>query len=123
VLYISRFAEKDLPFDIRQVKFTTFMSLDAAPNAKRIDRRASLKCFVGRLGLEPAVAQYVKAIAGTRYNPRNDLLYISSDNHPDAAGNRRKVFEQLVTLIQESKGLTAKFGSFQKEVRFPAYRT
>src|SRR5262245_58106339 len=47
-------AETPLPFDIRQVRFATFMTLDAPPNVRSLDRRASLSCVVAKLGVPPS---------------------------------------------------------------------
>ena len=120
--YMLYTAETKLPFDIRQVRMTTFMTLDAAPNTKRLDRRASLECYIGKLGLDPVVAKYVRAIAGPHYNAKTDVMKISSDSHADAASNRRKILEQLVALVQQGETLSAKFGDFKPHVTFPRYR-
>lgn len=114
-------AATPLPFDIRQVHFVTYMTLDAPPGDRNLDRRASLSCCVGRLGVDPVVAQYVRAIAGPHYNAKTDVLRISNDHHKEAASNRRQALEQLVALVQQGTTLKSKFGAFKKQLRFPAY--
>lgn len=97
------------------------MTLDAPPGEKELDRRAALRCQVGRLGVDREVAHYMRAIAGAHYNPATDVLRISNDQHRDAASNRRLALEQLVALVAEGASLKAKHGPFQRHARFPAY--
>lgn len=97
------------------------MTVDAPPGEKQLDRRAALKCQVGRLGVDREVANYVRAIAGAHYNPASDVLRISNDQHRDAASNRRLALEQLVALVQQGGALKAQHGPFRRHVRFPPY--
>lgn len=98
------------------------LSFGAGPGARQIDRRCVLTTTVRALGLaSPAMADYVRAIAGTHYHPASDTIKISIDHHPDAALNRREAVERLVAVVVRSGELAAKFGPMVRPKVFPPY--
>jgi hypothetical protein len=67
------------------------------------------------------VRQYVRAVAGPRYDPSTDLLRVTSDSHKDAASNKRALVESMCRLVDESTALAAKFGPMKVDKVRPAY--
>ncbi len=117
----SRAATAPLPFNVRALTLTSNLTLTAAPGTKPIDARVTLTARVSDLGLDPATAQYVRAIAGPRFAPGKDTLRMSADTHPDSASNKRLVIERLAALVVAAKELAAKYGELKPAPRKPAY--
>ena len=98
------------------------MTLDAAIGARPRDRRTTISCKVGELGLSPLGTEaYVRAIAGPMYKPRTDTLTISVERHADPALNRRESVEQLLALVQSAQELLKQHGPFQRERQYVPY--
>ena len=115
-------AAKPMPFDINAVSFKMCLSWGSPQGSRGIDRRCVLTTKVHKLGLaSPAVADYVRAIAGSHYHPAGDLIKISIDHHEDAALNRREAVEQLVALVERSNELVSRFGRMILPRKFPPY--
>jgi len=110
-----------LPFDPRALTYTAYHCLTSPASLKPRSRRVRLSAQVRRLGLDPQVAEYVRAIAGTHYLPQRDLLVVATDQFPDAGRNRRQVLEQVVGLVSEAQRLLARYGPVKRPLHFPPY--
>ncbi len=111
-----------LPFFLGAVQWTTCMSLDAAPESRKQDRRVRMDAHVASLlPGDRTTAAYVRAIAGAHYRPAGDQLVISCDKHVDTGLNRREVLEKLVALVTEAQRLGRTYGPFPRIKRLPQY--
>ena len=110
-----------LPFNIRGVTMISNLTWNARPNSNAVDKKATVTALVSSLGLSEPVNQYVRSIAGPRYNASNDVLRISSEKHADSASNKRECVERLVCLVIEATTLAEKFGPMKVSKTMPAY--
>lgn len=110
-----------LPFNAAAVTMISNLTWNAAPGHRALDAKATITARVTELGLSKAARQYIKLLAGTRYNATSGLLKFSSEAHPSAAANKREVLERLVSLVKEANSLADKFGSCEQKVNLPAY--
>ena len=110
-----------LPFNIRGVTMISNLTWNARPNSNAVDKKATVTAHVSSLGLSEPVCQYMRSIAGPRYNESNDILRISSEKHNDSASNKRECVERLVNLVKEASKLAEKFGPMKVLKKMPAY--
>ena len=110
-----------LPFNIRGVTMISNLTWNARPNSNAVDKKATVIAHVSSLGLSEPVCQYMRSIAGPRYNESNDILRISSEKHNDSASNKRECVERLVNLVKEASKLAEKFGPMKVLKKMPAY--
>jgi hypothetical protein len=110
-----------LPFNIRGVTMISNLTWNARPNSNAVDKKATVTAHVSSLGLSKPVCQYMRSIAGPRYNESNDILRISSEKHNDSASNKRECVERLVNLVKEASKLAEKFGPMKVLKKMPAY--
>lgn len=115
-------AGMSLPFFLGAVNWTTCLSLDAAPESRKQDRRVRMEAHVPTLlPGDKTAAAYVRAIAGSHYRAKTDQLIISCDKHVDTGMNRREILEKLVTLVSEAQRLGREYGPFPRIKRLPQY--
>jgi len=110
-----------LPFNIRGITMISNLTWNARPNSNAVDKKASVTVLVSSLGLNEPVNQYLRSIAGPRYNSSNDVLRISSEKHVDSSSNKRECIERLVKLVKEATTLADKYGPMKISKRMPAY--
>jgi hypothetical protein len=110
-----------LPFNIRGITMISNLTWNARPNSNAVDKKASVTVLVSSLGLNEPVNQYLRSIAGPRYNSSNDVLRISSEKHVDSSSNKRECIERLVKLVKEATTLSDKYGPMKISKRMPLY--
>lgn len=111
-----------LPFVLGAVNWTTCLSLDAAPESRKQDRRVRMETHIPTLlPGDKTTAAYVRAIAGAHYRSKKDMLIISCDKFGDAGMNRRVILEKLVSLVSEAQRLGREYGPFPRVKKLPQY--
>jgi len=110
-----------LPFNIRGITMISNLTWNARPNSNAVDKKATVTVLVSSLGLNEPVNQYLRSIAGPRYNASNDVLRISSEKHVDSSSNKRECIERLVKLVKEATTLSDKYGPMKISKRMPLY--
>ncbi|KAF8425632.1 mitochondrial ribosomal subunit protein-domain-containing protein [Tirmania nivea] len=97
---------------ILRFRYTTYMG-EKHPSESKVVMEFTTK----DLGLEPISRRKLIKLAGARYNPEKDLVYMSCEIFETQAQNKRYLSDLLDKLLAEAKDLTDDFEDIPLDFR------